>query len=532
MKHRLILVFGLLLVTLSAALANGAERALRSVRRAGVDDITTLDPHKVGYPGETTVMSDLFVGLTTLNAAAEVIPGCAESWTISPDGKTYRFRLRNNLKWSDGFALTAADFEYSLRRALQPATAFPYAGRLYLIKNARAVARGEMPIEALGVKANGAREVIVTLEHPAPYLLELLATFGMPVPRNRIEKHGADWSKIGNLVNDGPFVVVEWVPNSRVRLRRNPNFYDNARMPVDEVLHIPVTQPASAIRQFQAGELDFVLVVPPEQVTFARQTFGAALKVEPGLGVELVAFNNKSGATRDVRVRQALSMAIDRDALAKNILGDASVAAYGYVARGTHNYPQPARAEFATWSSTQRVERARALMQAAGYGPGKPLSLRFAFAANDTNRRIALVLDSMWRRIGVQVQLLAKEQRAVLADVVSGDFDLVRTQWLSGHTDAMSFLERLDGEAAGTTMNPSWYRSTVFDRLVSAAENEVDTVKRAALLRQAEAAALADQPAAPLFYYVGRRLVAPRITGWTNNARGIYLSRYMSVAAK
>ena len=509
-----------------------AQAALRVVHRAGTDDATTLDPHKVGFPGESTIMSDLFVGLTTLDEEARVIPGCAESWTVSQDGRTWTFRLRPNLKWSDGSALTAADFEYSMRRSLLPATAFPFAGRLFVIRNARAVASGALPPEKLGVRAVDPRTVAIELENPAPYLDEVLATFAMPVPRRLVEARGGEWIRVGTLVSNGPFTLEEWRPNAFIRLRRNPQFYDAANVRADAIMHYPVSQPTTAIRRYEAGEIDFVLTVPADQLARVRRQFGEQVKVDMGIGVEALAFNVRRGPTRDVRVRRALSMAIDRDALAKNVLGDPRLAAFGYVSPGVSHYPQRASADFAGWPMGRRITEARRLLQEAGYGAGSPLKLRLAFPANDINRRIAVVLDAMWRSVGVRPELQSKEQRALVADIARGEFDAARVLWLSGHSDPMAFLERLDGSAAGSSMNPSGYSSARYDALITAAAREADLVRRAGLLRQAEAVALEDQPVAPIYWFVGRRLVSPKLTGWSHNARGIHLSRFMSVPAR
>ena len=520
-----VLLLGLLLPAVGVA-------ASRVVHRAGTDDATTLDPHKVGYPGETTIMSDLFVGLTTLDAAARVIPGCAESWTVSPDGKTYTFRLRAGLKWSDGKPLGAADFEYSLRRALNPATAFPFAGRLFLIRNARQVAAGKLPVDALGVKATDPRTVIVTLEHPAPYLLEVLASFGMPVPRERIARLGGNWMRVENLVTNGPFTLAEWRPNAYIRLKRNPSFYDAANVKADEIMHYPVAQPMTALRRFKAGEIDFVLSVPPDQMEWARKEFGDQVKTGVGLGVEALAFNVRKGVTADARVRRALSLAIDREALARNVLDDPSLAAFSYVSPGVSNYPLPVKADFATWTMDRRRAEARRLLNAAGYGATRPLPIRLSFPANDINRRIAVVIDAMWRSVGVKAELQGKEQRALVAEIARGEFDAARVLWLGGHSDPMAFLERLDSGSAGSTMNPSGYANPRYDALIREAEQMADSGRRAAVLRQAEALALADQPVAPIYFFVGRRIVSRSLTGWQNNARGIHLSRFMSVPAR
>ncbi len=531
MRHRALSWPAALLFAALAAMADPAQ-ALNVVHRAGTDDATTLDPHKVGYPGETTIMSDLFVGLTTLDVYAKPIPGAAQSWTVSADGRTWTFRMRSGQRWSDGTPLTARDFEYSLRRALAPATAFPYAGRLYMIRNARAVNGGSLAPTQLGVRAVDAGTLIIELDNPAPYLPEVLASFAMPVPQSVVEKYGDAWTRPPTLVNNGPFSLAEWRPNAYIRLKRNPQFYDAANVPADEVMHYPVTAATTAMRRYAAGEIDFVLTFPPDQMQRAREEFGSQVKVDQGLGIEVLAFNTRSGVTRDPRVRRALSLALDREALARNVLGDPRLAAYSYVAPGAANYPVKVRADFAGWAPARRRDEALRLLREAGFGPERPLTLRLAFPANDINRRVAVVLDAMWRSVGVRAELVAKEQRALSADIARGDFDAVRALWLAGHSDALAFLERLDGAAAGTTMNQSGYSSARYDSLLARAQAEPDIAKRATLLREAEALALADQPVAPIFFFVGRRLVSPKLRGWEHNARGIHVSRWMSVPSR
>ncbi len=509
-----------------------AAQARNVLHRSLSDDATTVDPHKVGFPGETVIVSDLFVGLTTLDAKARAVAGCAESWTTSADGLTWTFRLRAGLKWSDGKPLDATDFEYSLRRAVAPQTAFPYAGRLFAIRNARAISQGKASLETLGVAAVDARTVRVTLDHPAPYLPEVLASFAMPVPRKIIEQYGAEWIRPGRFVTNGPFTLAEWRPNAFVKLARNPQFYDAANVRLEEVFHYPIPQASTALRRYQAGELDFVISVPPDQVPRSRELFGGQMRVDPGLGIDVIAFNTRAGPTKDARVRRALSLAVDREVLARNLLGDPRVAAYGYVPPGVNDYPSPARADFAAWNAARRRAEAQRLLAEAGYGPGRPLELRLGYPGNDANRRVAIAIDAMWRAVGVRPQLQAKEQRALTADVVRGDFDAVRSLWLSGFSDPLAFLERLDGSAAGTTMNQSGYRSAAFDAAMLRAMREADLARRAALLREAETIALADQPVAPLYFLVSRRLVSPRIVGWQNNPRGIHVSRWLSVPAR
>ena len=510
---------------LGAMPAANAESALR---RSGTEDPATLDPHRFAYPGEVNIVSDLFVGLLTLDAAARPMPGCAESWEVSPDGLSYEFTLRKGLQWSDGVPISAADFEWAFRRMLDPATAFPFAARLYAIRNAREVNTGKLPAAQLGVRALGPSRVRIELEHPAPYLLEVLASYSSPAPRHLIDKQPRDWIRPGLMVSNGPFVLEEWVPNSHVRLKRNPRFYDAANVKLDASVHVHTDGAANALRRFRAGELDVVLVVPPDQLDWARKNLPEALRLTPGFGVEHIAFNTRRPPFDDVRVRRALSMAIDREALTRHITRAGEVPAYGLVPLKASHYGRNQQVDFATRSQAERVAEARALLQAAGYGPGKPLAFKLAYPGSDVEKRIAVALGAMWQAIGVRAELQGSELRALLGEVGRGEFDAVRFRWFAGTTDPVSFLERLESGAGA--MNQSGYANPRYGALVSRAEETVDIEQRAALLAEAEAMALADQPVAPLYYYAGRRLISPKVRGWVDNPRGVHLSRWLSLA--
>jgi oligopeptide transport system substrate-binding protein len=509
-----------------------AAAAERVLHRTGTDDPSTLDPHRFAFPGEQVVIVDLFMGLTTPDPRGRPAPGMAESWTISPDGKRYVFRLRPNLRWSDGVPLTASDFVWSMRRALDPKTAFAFASRLYPILHARDIAIGRRPTSDLGVSAPDARTVVIDLEGPTPYFIDLVATVGMPAPRHVIEKHGAAWIRPANFVSNGPFVLERWIPNSFVRLKRNPYFYAADKVRLDAVVHYPGDNPVTNVRRFQSGNLDLIMVVPPERQEWAREQFGSALKLGRGISNEVLVFNTQRGPTADVRVRRALSMAIDRVSIARNVVGMAGVEAWGYVPPGVLNYERGAKPDFAAWPLERRLAEAKALLAQAGYGPQRPLRLRLSFPGSELNRKVSVALMTGWRRIGVQADLAQKETRSLMADVATGDFDAARFVWLAGFSDPYSFLERMLSTGSTVAMNAARYRNPAYDDLLQRAGQEVDIGRREVLLRQAEAVALADQPVAPIYYLVGRRLVSPRVSGFVENPRGLYVSWYLSVTPK
>lgn len=515
------LVCGLATLWLSSSLL-AAE-----LHRAGTGDPATLDPHRFEDPWEATIIMDLFQGLTTFTPEMDVVPGQAESWQVSEDGLTYTFQLRPGLRWSDGQPLTAHDFEYSFRRILDPATRSPTAARHFLLRNASQVFAGELPAEALGVKALSPLELEITLEHPAPFYPEVLASRGMPVPRHAIERAGSQWIEPGKLVSNGPFILTEWVPNQHVKLVRNPKFFDAAKVQLDAVYHHPGEDANMSVRQFRAGEVDVVVTVPSEQLDYLKQELGSELHLVPGFGLQHYVFNTEEPPFDDVRVRRALAMAIDREILVNKITRSGERPAFGLVPPQVRHYPQTAKADFAEWSQAERARTAKTLLQAAGYGPGNPLEVSLSYNTNEIHKRVALAVSAMWKAVGVKTRLTNKEAKVLLADMRNGNFEVGRYLWLGLTQDALSFLERLHGDAG--PINQSRFNDPDYDKLLEQAVLTNDLSARAAMLHAAEVRALEAMPVIPLYFYAGRRLVSSRVTGWVHNSRGINLARDLAV---
>jgi len=526
MSHRAakIWVLGWLLICLCAGTASVAENV---VRRSSTGEPQTLDPQLWTYGQDGNISQDLFQGLTTLDAQSNVVAGQAESWTISPDGRTYTFRLRSNLQWSDGKGITSADFLWSLRRIFDPQTGSPAVALLYVIRNGKAVNQSKLPIAALGVRAPDPRTLVIELEHPAPYLLDLLVHRAFPVPRHVVEKYGRQWTRPEHIVSNGAFIFGEWRPGSHVRLLRNPRFHEAAIVRLDAIHHVPIEDPKNAVVRYRAGELDVAVALPSDQIDDIRRNYGSQLRLVTQLGLEYLAFNTRRGATADTRVRRALSMVIDRDLIVARITRAGEPPAYCVVPLGVLNYPVRGCADFKKMSKAQRLAEAQRLLAAAGYGPAKPLTLRFRVNNSDTQRKIALAVSSMWQPLGVRVELIGSEMKAHQQALAQGDFDVARGAWYGEDRDALSFLRLLDGRAPA--LNISGFDNAEYQRLLDQADNTPDLVARAEFLQEAEVLAMREQPLAPIHVYVSRRLVSPRVTGWVDNPRGLHLNRYLSI---
>lgn len=494
-------------------------------------EVETLDPHKVSSSAEGPITIELFEGLTTVDVEGNIIPGAAERWDVSEDGLEWTFTLRAGLVWSDGTPIVAQDFVWSLQRALDPATLNPQAGRLFVIEGARDVVGGERPPVELGVVAPDDATVVIRLEHPAPYLGELLFSNGLPVPRHAIEAHGPAWTQPGKMISNGAFVLTERVPQSHVAARRNPRFRDADSVALDEVRFVANEDLTTGVNRFRAGEIHMALNFPQRQLDFLRENYPDAIRLAPFLGYDYYALNTRKPPFDDRRVRKALSMAIDREVLANRIMRTGDQPAYSYVAPGTENYPFRPEVSFAGRPLKSRQEEARALLDQAGFGPGNPLTVELRFNSRDDIRSVAVAVAAMWRQIGVRTELLNSESRAHVAELVNGNYEVGRWLGFADFNDPMGFLQRFVSDSSPAN-NVSRYSNPRFDQLIEQANQTADIAQRAELLAQAETIILEDHPIIPLYFIVSKRLVAADVEGWVDNLRGAHLLRYVSFRSR
>lgn len=497
----------------------------RVLRRGGAGDPDTLDPHKFINAFEGTILTDLFMGLMVNSADDRPVPGAASSYTVSDDGLVITFDMRDGITWSDGVLITAGDFVFSFRRTIDPATASSSGSMLRPIVNAEAISRGDLPPSALGVDAPDPDTFVIRLRHPAPYLIEVLSFVGWPAPRHAIEAHGDAWIRPENMVVNGPYTLDEWIPNTHVKLVKNSRFYDAANLYFDTVYHIPSEDMRTGLSRFRSGELDAQVFFPPDQLSIIQEEMPEALRIATSMSMETIAFNLERPPFDDVRVRQALSMAIDRETLTQRILRTGEQPAYGYVPLAALNYPRRAEAAFKDLPYEQRLTRARALLTEAGFGPDNPLRVPYRFNTQDAQTRLGAALAAMWTRVGVETELINSERRVLAADRFQGNYAVARYLRVGATYDPAFTLLYLHSDLSD--FNISRYHNPAFNQMFEQGWQSADPAVRAQYLFEAERIALADQPMIPLYYYASRRLVQPHIGGWTDNARGIHPSRWL-----
>jgi oligopeptide transport system substrate-binding protein len=516
----------------ASPLAITAASAQVVYNRGNDADPETLDVHKTSTVYEAHILRDLYEGLLIKNAKGEVVPGVAESHSLAADGVTYTFKLRADAKWSNGDAVKASDFVFSLRRIMDPETGAKYANILYPIKNAEKInkkAEGAK-LADLGVSAPDERTVVITLEKATPYFLELLThQTGLPVHPPTVAQHGTNFVRPGNMVSNGAYTLKEWVPNAHIRLEKNANFHDAKNVKIDVVMVQPHKDIAAAVRRFEAGELHSTTDIPADQVKQLRAKFGDQVKVAPYLGTYYLAVNTSKAPFNDIRVRQALSMAMDREFIAEQIWGGTMFPAYGFVPPGIGNYGAPAEADYKQASPIDREAKAKELLKAAGYGPGlKPIKVEIRYNTTDNNRATVVAIADQWKQIGVETSFINTDAKTHFAHLrEGGDFDVARAGWIGDYSDPQNFLFLVQSDNKG--FNYAKYNNPAYDSLMIKAAAETDLTKRAAILLEADKIMVRDLPYIPVLFYSTRQLVSSKIEGFNSNLSGVFPTRFLSL---
>ncbi|MCA3555701.1 peptide ABC transporter substrate-binding protein [Aestuariivirga sp.] len=495
--------------------------------RGNSADPESLDPHKTSTTYEANILRDLFMGLMVQDAKAEVQPGAAESYTVSADGKTWTFKLREGALWSDGQPVTADDFVFSWRRLVDPATASEYAYMLAPVVNAEDITAGKMKPDQLAVKAIGPGTFEVTLKAPTPYFLEMLthqATY--PVSKASIDKLGADFVKPGNLVSNGAFVLKEFVPNDHIKLARNDKFYDAANVRIDTVNFIPTEDRSTAVKRFEAGEIDSNDDLPTEQLADLRAKFGDQIRIGPYLGTYYYAFKTDKKPWDNVKLRAAVSQAIDRDYLAEKVWQNTMIPAYSFVPPGIAGYGMRTT-DYAGKSQLDREDEARKVLAELGYGPDKPLKMEIRFNTSENHKNTAVAIQEQLKPLGIDVTLVNTDTKTHYGLLEQrGDFDIARAGWIADYKDPENFLALCK---TGTGNNYALYSNKDYDDLMAKAAAAATPGDRMKALSDAEAIGVArDHCVVPLLYYSYHNLVSNKLRGWEDNVMDVHPTRFLS----
>jgi oligopeptide transport system substrate-binding protein len=509
-----------LLVLLSLATISGCtDRSAvtaNTLQRAIPTDPETLDQHKARTTQAADILRDVSEGLVSYSPDGELVPAAATSWDLADDGLTYTFHLREDAKWSNGDPVIAEHFVAGVERLIDPETAAFYAEFLSDVSN---------------IEAADDLTLVLTLRRPTPYLLSLLthpATF--PIHTPSLAEHGDGFARPGKFVSNGAYVLDAWVPGSVVSLRRNEHYWNNAATSIDKVNYHILVQDSSELNRYRTGELQITSTVPPDNFAQVQAELADELHVSTYLGVYYYGFNLSRPPFKDnPELRQALSMAIDREQLTTKVTGRGEAPAYSWVPPGANNYEPPALS-YSGMTQAERNRVARNLYKAAGYGEDNPLQIELRYNTSDTQRRVAVAIQSMWKEtLGVETTLVNEEFQVLLANIRQGDITQVfRSSWIGDYDDAHAFLKILESD---NPANSPGYESEEFDSLMQRAAIQTDLDSRRLYLEEAERVMLADHPAIPIYFYVSKHLVSPEIEGWGDNVLDYHYSQHLSFKA-
>ena len=521
--YKFIRVF-LLLVIFSSSLPVLAEnKPLDTLHRGNSTEPVTLDPHQSEDVSSGNILRDLFEGLVTEDAAGNLTPGSAEKWSISEDGLTYTFHLRDCLAWSNGEALTAADFVFSLRRALDPETIAPMAELLVPIENSRDVMNGLKPVEQLGIAMPDSHTLVVRLQQATPWFLQILShPIAYPVYASSLIKHKDKAFSTEHLVSNGAWQLQQWIPYEKLQLERNTKYHDDKETSFHKVVYYPIDSSNAEFNRYRSGEFDWTDTIPPNKLAWISKNLPGQAFISPYLGTYYYGFNLTRTPFKDKRgLRKALSLAIDRSVITEKLLGNGELPANRWLPPGLL-----AKSTVSSDNKELNLKLAKELYNKAGYDLSNPLHTTLHYNSSDQNKRIAVAIAAMWKKnLGVKVQLINEEWKVFLNRRKSKtDTQLYRASWIADYNDASSFLALFTSH---NVKNDTGYANQDYDNLIGQIESTMDKEKRDLLISHAEQKLLDDQVIMPIYHYVSRHLVKPGIKGYQSNPLDHHYSRYL-----
>ncbi|EKT63697.1 oligopeptide ABC transporter substrate-binding protein OppA [Providencia burhodogranariea] len=501
----------------AATVPAGVELAEKQtlVRNNGSEP-QSLDPHKIEGVPESSLARDLFEGLTIVGPNGEILPGSAVSWD-NKDFKEWTFKIREGAKWSNGDPVTANDFVYSFQRLVDPDTASPYASYLQYahLKNVDEIIAGKKKPEELGVKALDDHTLVLELTEAVPYIPKLLIHSSMsPVNKKTIEKFGAKWTQPQNFVGNGAFKLKDWTVNERIVLERSPTYWDNEHTVIDQVTFLPISSEVTDVNRYRSGEIDMTYSnLPIEQFKSLQKNMPDELRVSPYLCIYYYEINNEKPPFNDPRVREALKLSMDRDVITYKVKDQGDIPAYGFTPPFTDGIKTEKPDWYANMTQDQRNERAKQLLEEAGYNKSNPLKFNLLYNTSDLHKRIAIAASSIWKKnIGAEVKLENQEWKTFLDSRHQGAYDISRAGWCADYNEPSSFLNMLLSYSSNNTVH---YKNKDFDAAMKKTLQVKTDEERAELYNQAERQLDKDSALVPLYYYVNTRLVKPYVGGYT-----------------
>lgn len=491
----------------------------------------SLDPQvSTGVP-ENNILMAMFEGLVSSHPEKLTpVPGIAERWEISDDGLIYTFHIREDARWSDGAPLTAEDYHWSWKRSLDPKMGNEYAYMLFAIKNAEPYGTGKIrDFSQVGVRVIDTHTLEVELENPTPYFLQLLDHHSLyAVPKQSILAHGemidrySDWTRPGNMVSSGPFRLAEWKIYHYVKLEKNPHYWDADNVKLNAIYFYPIEHYSTEERMFRVGQVHKTYQIPLDKIPEYRKNHADLLRLEPYLGTYYYQFNLTRKPFDDVRVRKALALAIDRDAIVNSVMFESVDPGLTLTPPGVAGYEPPVLVGF-------DPEQAKQLLAEAGFpnGEGFP-KVELLYNTNESHRKIAVAVQQMWKKyLNVDIDLVNQEWKVYIDSRNRLQYDIARAGWIGDVVDPMNFL---DLGLSSNGNNRSGYKRPEYDNFIlNKIPQSQSLEERNQNFYEAETMIMTDLPFVPIYTYKTKYLLDPSVKGFHSNYLDKYYWKYVSV---
>jgi oligopeptide transport system substrate-binding protein len=477
-----------------------------------------LDPAYPDSQQTANIVMALFEGLAQYDAkTCEPVPAVAERWEVSPDGLTWTFHLRSTAKWSNGDPVTAGDFVYAYQRMLSPGLGAEYASMLFVLKNGEAYNAGKITdASQVGARAADAHTLVLSLAHPVPYLPTMVCNSSWyPVHPATIEKfgrkdqRGTAWTRPGNLIGNGYFILSEWKPHQYIRVTKSPTYWDRDHVRLNEAFFYPIEDLNAEESAFRTGQLHVTASLPTTKVAVYEKEHPDFIQPEPFLGNYLYSFNVTKPPLNDVRVRRALAMAIDRDRIVRSVTRGHQLPADHFTPPDTAGFTARASVPF-------DIPAARQLLAEAGFPGGKGFPhLEILFNTNEGHQAVAEAVQQMWRaNLGVEMSLVNQEGKVWIDTMRQMNYQIARFAWIGDYLDPSTFLDVMEGNNGN---NQTGWKNAEYDRLIEAARKTPDQATRYRYFQRCEEILAEECPMAPIYFYTRVNLRLPSVKGWYGN---------------
>ncbi len=473
-----------------------------------------LDPHIATGVVENNIIRALFEGLCVQHPSKEGVhlPGVAEYWESNDDFTQWTFYLRKNAQWSDGEPLTAEDFLFAYQRILHPDFGAKYASMLYYIQGAEDFNKGKTSdFSTVGVTAPGPHTLKIQLRASIPFLPDLTKHYTwFPVPKHTILKYGTiaqrhtAWTEPENIVSNGAFILKDWKFNDYISVEKNPRYWDTDTVQLNGIRFLPIANQYTEARMFFNQQLHLTYGLAPEMIEYAKDKYPQYLRQETYLGTNFIRFNVTDPLLKDVRIRKALALAIDSEAIITHILKGGQTPAYGLV--------PPTEAYHTPHAKSFDPERARELLKEAGYTNGKKLRFTLLTTDKEVSKRLSEAFQDMWKKhLGAEVSIEQREWKTYLARLTGLDYQLATGAWVGDYPDPTTFL---DMWKTGDGNNRTGWSNQEYEALLAQAEQTKSPTERIRTLEKAEALFLSEMPIIPVYWYTTNYLLHTSVKNW------------------